>query len=84
MPPELDVEKIVKELTIGEKGYVLISGLFSQEEIDLARYVMEVFLILTILLRSSTSYYYDITNLHRETSLYIIETEGQYVRSKST
>ena len=37
LPPELDVEKIVKELTIGEKGYVLLSGLFSQEEIDLAK-----------------------------------------------
>ena len=37
LPPELDVEKIVEELTIGEKGYVLLSGLFSQEEIDLAK-----------------------------------------------
>ena len=27
--------------------------------------------------------YIDITILHRETSLYIIETEGQYVRSRS-
>ena len=37
VPSELEVEKIVKELTIGEKGYVLLSGLFSQEEIDIAK-----------------------------------------------
>ena len=38
MPPDLDVDRIVKELTVGEKGYVLIPGLFTREEIELARY----------------------------------------------
>ena len=40
LPPDLDVNRIVKELTIGENGYVLIPGVFTQEEVKLARYVL--------------------------------------------
>ena len=42
LPPDLDVDRIVKELTVGENGYVLIPGIFTQEEVELARYVLFV------------------------------------------
>ena len=39
LPLDLDVNSVVKELTVGEKGYVLIPGVFTKEEVDMARLV---------------------------------------------
>ena len=39
LPLDLDINEIVKELTVGEKGYVLIPGVFTKEEVDMARFV---------------------------------------------
>ena len=39
LPLDLDINEIVKELTVGEKGYVLIPGVFNKEEVDMARFV---------------------------------------------
>ena len=39
LPLDLDLDGIVKELTIGDQGYVLIPGIFTKEEVDMARLV---------------------------------------------
>ena len=39
LPHDLDINGIVKELTVGEKGYVLIPGVFTKEEVNMARLV---------------------------------------------
>ena len=40
LPLDLDLDGIVKELTIGDQGYVLIPGIFTKEEVDMARFVL--------------------------------------------
>ena len=40
LPLDLDVNAVVKELTVGEKGYVLIPGVFTKEEVNMARLVV--------------------------------------------
>ena len=39
LPLDLDLDGIVRELTVGPKGYVLIPGVFCKEEVDMARFV---------------------------------------------
>ena len=70
LPLDLDLDGIVKELTIGDQGYVLIPGIFTKEEVDMARSVLSKLIPIII--------FHHFIN-HRETSLYLIETEGQYV-----
>ena len=39
LPLDLDINETVKELTVGDKGYVLVPGVFTKEEVDMARFV---------------------------------------------